>query len=67
MSARAVVAALPHRIRVEALQRFERMKQDGLSDGGFVLVHAWSCGVESGTAERWAAARTAAATCDHSA
>ena len=42
MSARAVVAALPHRIRVEAPQRFERMKQDGLSDGGFVLVRAWN-------------------------
>ena len=38
-----------------------------MSDVGFVLVHAWSCGVESGTEERRAAARTAAATCDHAA
>ena len=29
-------------------------------DVGFVLVPAWSCGVESGTEERRAAARTAA-------
>ena len=39
---------------------------EGMHDVEFVLVHAWSCGAESGKEER-RAAMTAAATCGHSA
>jgi hypothetical protein len=38
---------------------------EGMQDLEFVLVRAWSCGMEGGKEERMAAAMTVAATCSH--